>query len=104
MRAFVLGGRVLASMRRTSADDWRTNASRGATVTATTLDDVGVSLALAAANAVSAVVAGVDLLPLPGGGWTVLEVNGVPGWQALSTACDIDVARAIVRHAAEVAR
>ena len=104
VRAFVLGGRVLASMRRASADDWRTNASRGATVTAMTLDAVATRLALAAADAVSAVVAGVDLLPLPGGGWTVLEVNGVPGWQSLATACDLDVARAIVRHAAGVAR
>lgn len=104
VRAFVLGGRILASMRRTSAEDWRTNASRGATVSPMTLDAAATELALAAANAVSAVVAGVDLLPLPGGGWTVLEVNGVPGWQALSTACDIDVARAIVRHAAGVAR
>ena len=104
VRAFVLGGRVLAAMRRASADDWRTNASRGATVSPMTLDDVGKSLALAAADAVSAVVAGVDLLPLPGGGWTVLEVNGVPGWQSLTTACEIDVARAIIRHAAGVAR
>ncbi len=104
VRAFVLGGRVIASMRRASADDWRTNASRGATVSPTTLDATATELALAAAAAVSAVVAGVDLLPLPGGGWTVLEVNGVPGWQALATACEIDVARAIVRHAAGVAR
>ena len=104
VRAFVLGGRVLASMRRASADDWRTNASRGATVSPMTLDAAATELALAAAGAVSAVVAGVDLLPLPGGGWTVLEVNGVPGWQALATACQLDVARALVRHAAGVAR
>ncbi len=104
VRAFVLGGRVLASMRRASADDWRTNASRGATVTPMTLDAAATELALAAADAVSAVVAGVDLLPLPGGGWTVLEVNGVPGWQALATACNIGVARAIIGHAAGVAR
>ena len=91
-------------MRRTSADDWRTNASRGATVSRMTLDTVATELALAAANAVSAVVAGVDLLPQPGGGWTVLEVNGVPGWQSLATACQIDVARAIVLHAAGDAR
>ncbi len=104
VRAFVLGGRVLASMRRTSADDWRTNASRGATVSPTTLDASATELALAAASAVSAVVAGVDLLPLPGGGWTVLEVNGVPGWQSLATACQIDVARAIIQHAVGIAR
>ena len=96
-RAFVLGGRVLATMRRTNPDDWRTNASRGATVAAMSLDADGESLALAAAAAVGAEVAGVDLLPLPGGGWTVIEVNGVPGWQSLSAACEIDVARAIVR-------
>ena len=33
-------------------------------------------LALAAASALETDLVGVDLLPLPGGGWTVLELNG----------------------------
>ncbi len=42
-------------------------------------------LALRSARAVGAVMAGVDLLPdLENGGWTVLEVNAVPGWKALA--------------------
>ena len=61
-------------------------------------------LAVRAAAAVGAVVAGVDLLPGPGGEWYVIEVNAVPGWRALSDACDIDVATAVVRHLAEECR
>jgi RimK family alpha-L-glutamate ligase len=98
-RAFVLNGEVIAAMRRDSAD-WRTNVARGASVTALSLDAGGEHLAIAAAEAVGAQVAGVDLLPMPGGGWTVLEVNGVPGWRALAAACEIDVAREIVKFVA----
>ncbi len=102
-RAFVLNGQVIAAMRRDSAD-WRTNVSRGASVTALSLDAEGERMAIAAAKAVGAQVAGVDLLPLPGGGWTVLEVNGVPGWRALSAACELDVAREVVKFVAAEAR
>jgi glutathione synthase/RimK-type ligase-like ATP-grasp enzyme len=35
-----------------------------------------VAVAVAAADAVGIDLAGIDLLPLPDGGWTVLEVNG----------------------------
>jgi glutathione synthase/RimK-type ligase-like ATP-grasp enzyme len=51
---------------------------------------------------VGAPLAGVDLLPLPGGdGYCVLEVNAVPGWRALAPACGVDVADAILRHLTE---
>ena len=43
-------------------------------------------LALRAAAAVGAPVAGIDLLPGPRGEWYVLEVNAVPGWRALAPA------------------
>jgi ribosomal protein S6--L-glutamate ligase len=99
LRAFVLGGRVLAAMRRRS-QDWRTNVARGAVPEPVTLSDEEADLAVRAAAAVGAEIAGVDLLPGPEGERYVLEVNAVPGWEALSRACDLDVAAEVLRYVA----
>ena len=101
LRAFVIGGKVVAAMRRTAGNDWRTNVAQGGTAERVALDDNAVSLALKAANAVGCPVAGVDLLPGPDGELFVIEVNAVPGWKALATACNVDVAGEVVRFLAE---
>jgi ribosomal protein S6--L-glutamate ligase len=98
LRVLVLGGRVLAAMRRHARGDWRTNVAQGGRAESVTPTDAEARLALRAAAAVGAPLAGVDLLPGPGGGgYFVLEVNAVPGWRALAPACHVDVAAAIVR-------
>ena len=53
-------------------------------------------MAIRAAVAVGADYAGVDLLPSLDGGVSVLEVNGIPGWEGLQAATSVDVAAAIV--------
>ena len=54
-------------------------------------------LALAAARAIGAEMAGVDLIAdLDLGRLVVLEVNAVPGWRALARVTGIDVAAAIL--------
>jgi RimK family alpha-L-glutamate ligase len=100
LRVLVLDGRVLAAMRRHARGDWRTNVAQGGRAEAVAPTDVEARLALRAATAVGAVFAGVDLLPGPDGGYSVLEVNAVPGWRALAPACGVDVAAAVVRHLA----
>ena len=55
-------------------------------------------LALRAAAALGAAMAGVDLLPGPRGEWYVLEVNAVPGWRALAPVTGVDVALEMVRY------
>ena len=97
IRAFVLGGRVLAAIER-RAEGWRTNLARGGTAAPCRLSSEETSLAVRAAAAVGAEYAGVDLLPAPDGSTYVLEVNGIPGWQGLQTATGIDVAAALVAH------
>ncbi len=97
LRAFVLGGHVIGSMRRIASNDWRTNVAQGGTATRVRLSDTEERLALAAAEAVGCPVAGVDLLPGPDGELFVIEVNAVPGWKALAPTCGIDVATEIVR-------
>ena len=95
IRAFVVGGRVLAAIERRS-DGWRTNISRGGTARPVTLSEAWAGLAVRAAAAVGAEYAGVDLLPARDGAVYVLEVNGIPGWQGLQEATGVDVAGAIV--------
>ena len=104
LRAFVLGGRVLAGMRRHANGDWRTNVAQGGRAEAMQLSREQVDLALRAAVAVEAPLAGVDLLPGPQGEWYVLEVNAVPGWRALAPVTGVDVAAEIVQFTARAHR
>ena len=100
VRAFVLGDRVLASMKRYGHGDWRTNVAQGGTTEPCELAPEQQTLALAAARATGAIVAGVDLLCDEVGCWYVIEVNAAPGWKSLAATCGIDVAAAISRFAA----
>ena len=105
LRAFVLGDRVLGSIRRHApAGDWRTNVAIGGRAEACALGREAERMALEAARAVGARVAGVDLLPTRAGGWVVLEVNAVPGWRALAGATGVDVALEIINAIREAGR
>jgi RimK family alpha-L-glutamate ligase len=99
IRAFVVGDRVLGAIERTAPSggpQWRTNVSRGGGATTVALPDAWVTMAIAAARAVGAEYAGVDLLPARDGTVYALEVNAIPGWVGLERATGIDVAGAIL--------
>ncbi len=100
LRAFVLGDRVIGAIRRdASGGDWRTNVAVGGTARKVSLGEEIESMAVRAAKAVGARMAGVDLLPeVDHDGFTVIEVNAVPGWKALVSATRIDVAQMILRE------
>lgn len=97
VRVFVVGDRVVASAWRT-APGWRTNVARGGRTEAAEIPEAWRVMSLAAARAVGADYAGVDLLPTTSGEVHVLEVNGIPGWRGLQQTTDVDVASAIVEH------
>ena len=99
-RAFVLGGRVVAAMKRHGPPgDWRTNVAIGGRPEAVTLDPAIERMAVDAARAVGAQMAGVDLLDdLDTGQPVVIEVNAVPGWKALSKATHVDVATLVLEQ------
>jgi ribosomal protein S6--L-glutamate ligase len=102
VRVLLVGPRVYG-MRRVNSLDWRTNISRGATAEPLELTANLVELARQAATAVGASLAGVDLLLGPDGQWRVIEVNAVPGWQALGRTLAVDVAAAVLDFVATVA-
>jgi RimK family alpha-L-glutamate ligase len=99
IRAFVLGGRVIAAIER-RASGWRTNLARGGTARGLSLSEQLAALAVRAAAAVGADYAGVDLLTGPDGITYVLEVNGIPGWKGLQEATGLDIAGRLVDHLA----
>jgi len=99
IRAFVVGGRVLAAVERRS-EGWRTNLSRGGRAQPVELSEAWSALAVRAAAAVGAEYAGVDLLPARDGTVYVIEVNGIPGWEGLQKATGVDVAGAVVERVA----
>ena len=99
IRAFVLGGRVIAAIER-RASGWRTNLARGGTARSLSLGEQLSALAVRAAAAVGADYAGVDLLTGRDGITYVLEVNGIPGWRGLQEATGLDIAGRLVDHLA----
>jgi len=80
IRAFVVGGRVVASMKRQSLDDdFRSNLHKGGEGTVVKLTEQETKMAIKAAKAMGLNVAGVDLMRSARGP-LVLEVNSSPGF------------------------
>ena len=98
IRAFVVGGKVVASMRRQGAPgDFRSNLHRGGKAEMIKLSPSERSTAVRAAKAMGLNVAGVDLLQSSSGP-LVLEVNSSPGLEGIEGASGIDIADLIIEH------
>lgn len=95
-RGLVVGGRVVAAMRRRSAG-WRHNLSQGAKPEACIPDEEATNLCLGASRLLGTDYAGIDLLQTQGG-YTILEVNSIPGWSGLQKTTEIDIASEIAEH------
>ncbi len=93
-RLFVLRGRVVAAMMR-RASTWITNVKQGGEPMAVAPDPKMERLAVAAAEAVGAAIAGVDVLVAADGAPTVLEVNSMPAWSGLQRVTRTNIAEAI---------
>jgi ribosomal protein S6--L-glutamate ligase len=106
LRVFVLRGEVLGAIRRQAPHgEWRTNVSLGGKAEPCRPDAQTCQLALRAAQAIGAEMAGVDLMEdQDGGRMVVLEVNAVPGWRALATVTGIDVAADVLSALRDAAR
>lgn len=96
IRAFVVGNRVVAAMRRTAeGDEFRSNIHRGGKAEVVKLDEVYQRTAVHAAQIMGLRVAGVDLLEGKNGP-ILMEVNSSPGLEGIEAATGVDVAGEIV--------
>jgi RimK family alpha-L-glutamate ligase len=95
IRAFVLGDRVISSMRRV-ATGWKTNYSQGAKPAPATISREFEEIAIKSAKAVGAKVAGVDILESPNGP-RIVDVNSQPGWKGLQVVAKVNIAEEIVK-------
>ena len=93
-RLFVLRGRVIAAMMR-RASTWITNIKQGGQPLGVAPDPKMERLAVAAAEAVGAAIAGVDVLVTADSGPTVLEVNSMPAWSGVQKVSNRNIAEAI---------
>jgi ribosomal protein S6--L-glutamate ligase len=97
VRAFVVGDRVVAAMRRVAqGDEFRSNVHRGGHAEAVELDDEYRRVAVHAAQIMGLRVAGVDLLEGREGP-VIMEVNSSPGLEGIEAATGVDVAGEIVQ-------
>jgi ribosomal protein S6--L-glutamate ligase len=100
IRAFVIGDRVVAAVRRRAqGDEFRSNVHRGAQTEVVELDEEYRRVAVQAAQIMGLRVAGVDMLE-SGAGPLVMEVNSSPGLEGIETATGLDIAGAVVDYIA----
>jgi ribosomal protein S6--L-glutamate ligase len=97
IRAFVVGGRVVASMKRQSLDDdFRSNLHKGGEGMVIKLTEEERKMAVKAARAMGLTVAGVDMMRSSRGP-LILEVNASPGF-GIEKVTGRDVATPIIEY------
>lgn len=97
IRAFVVGGKVVASMKRQSLDDdFRSNLHQGGEGKVVKLTDEERKVALKAAKAIGLPICGVDMMRSDRGP-LVLEVNSSPGF-GIEKVTKRDVAERIIEY------
>ncbi len=100
IRAFVVGDRVVAGMRRIAqGQEFRSNVHRGGLSEAIELDEQYQETAVRAAQILGLRVAGVDMLEGQDGP-QVMEVNSSPGLEGIETCTELDIAGAVVDYIA----
>lgn len=98
IRCFVIGGKVVASMKRIAKDgEFRANYHLGAEVHPVQITAAERTMASTAAKAIGLDVAGVDLLRSNHGS-LVLEVNASPGLEGIEKATGKDIATMMIEY------
>ena len=98
IRAFVVGNKVVAAMKRQAQKgEFRSNLHQGGKAEKIELSAVEIETALKSAQAMGLTVAGVDMLQSKRGP-LVLEVNASPGLEGIEKTTKINIAKKIIQH------
>ena len=98
LRVWVVGGKVIGAMQRTSANnDFRANISGGATGEQYEINEEIDFLARETAKIMGLDIAGIDLL-FDKEGFKVCEANSAPGFEGIEQYCNMDIAKAITDY------
>jgi ribosomal protein S6--L-glutamate ligase len=104
IRAIVIGGKVVASMKRSGAEgDFRSNLHRGGSAELIKLSPEERSTAVRAAKSMGLNVCGVDMLRANHGP-VVMEVNSSPGLEGVEKATGLDIAGKVIDYIAKNAK
>ena len=102
VRVIVLGGRVIASMKRDVVEgDFRSNYSQGGSVSKFDLTDVEEKQCLLAAKAVDGIFTAVDFIPAKNRDKNppyILEVNSSPGTDGIEEATNTNISKEVLTH------
>jgi len=93
IRAFVLDGDVISTMKRVGGDGITNNIHTGGVPAKNDIDVT--DLAVKAAESVKGRIVGVDIIPDKKGNMWVLEANATPGWSGLQQVTDFDISERI---------
>jgi ribosomal protein S6--L-glutamate ligase len=98
IRALVVGGKVVAAMKRQAPPgEFRSNLHRGGRAETVKLTPAERATAVRAARTMELNVAGVDMVRSDGGPM-VLEVNSSPGLEGIEGVSGVDIAGAIIEY------
>ena len=104
VRAFVIGGKVVAAMTRKGAEgEFRSNLHRGGSAQPARISPDERATAITAARSMGLNVCGVDMLRSARGP-VVMEVNSSPGLEGIENSTKVDVADSIIAHLEKHAR
>jgi ribosomal protein S6--L-glutamate ligase len=96
IRVLVIGGKVVAAMKRTGAEgEFRSNLHRGGSAQTVKISPEERSTAVRAARALGLNVCGVDMLRANHGA-VIMEVNSSPGLEGVEKATGIDIAGRVI--------
>ena len=100
IRAFVVGDRVVAAMRRVAqGQEFRSNVHRGGVAEPVDLPEAYQATAVRAAQILGLRVAGVDMLESADGP-QIMKVNSSPGLEGIETCTELDIAGAVIDYIA----
>ena len=104
IRVLVIGGKVVAAMKRTGAEgEFRSNLHRGGSAQTVKISPEERSTAVRAARALGLNVCGVDMLRANHGA-VIMEVNSSPGLEGVEKATGSDIAGRVIEFLEKEAR